>query len=98
MNLTPFMTQTWLKGKESRQQFHDDVNEHVKRLLEKGYNVEAEWLNSDGDLCQNNEELQAATTCRIVQKQPEKTTDVADWLTQQYEALENFNNNNQHRR
>lgn len=97
MNLPPFTTQTWIKMKEQTiQAFHNSVNEHIKDLTEKGYNVEVEWLNSKGEVCDDENDIAVSVECRIV-KRPEKTKDIGNenskdansaWIAEQRRIVE----------
>jgi len=66
-----FIAQTWRKMKidKSVEDFHNKVNKHVESLIQIGYDVEIEWLDSNGELIQNEEYIASSITCRIIDKQ-----------------------------
>ena len=91
MNLPPFSTQTWRKQSgQSMQAFRNELNNHVNSLVERGYNVEIEWINSNGELCEDERDLEVSTICRIVERKKElgKSDSISnggnsDWITEQ---------------
>ena len=65
-----FTTQTWRKlNDQTIKEFHNDVYEQFQNLIEQGYDVEIEWLDSNGELIQNEEYIASSITCRIIDKQ-----------------------------
>ena len=92
-NLPPFATQTWRKGKdETVQTFHNKVKEHTESLSKRGYDVEVEWINANGEVCEDGEDLEVSTICRIVESKEKKDSNGAnkdsDWIAEQRKVVE----------
>ena len=100
INLPPFSTQTWRKQSgQTIQDFRNSVNDNVKNLIERGYNVEIEWLNSRGELCEDDKDVDVSVVCRIVEKRKElessnRTTENNgnnDWKAEQLAIAKKMN-------
>ena len=102
INLPPFSTQTWRKQSgQTIQDFRNSVNDNVKNLIERGYNVEVEWLNSNGESCDDERDVYCSTVCRIVERKKElrnsngvaKDSGNADWVAEQRAIIDNMRKN-----
>ena len=66
-SLPLFMSQTWYKTElESVREFQLKVYKQVKEYINQGYNLEIEWLNSDGEVCETEPEKSESITCVIL--------------------------------
>jgi len=71
------------RGKsESAQTFRDRINKHAENLIEKGYHIEIKLMNEIGGLCEDEQEMVAVATCKIIPTDPKDVTkDVGkDWV------------------
>jgi acyl-CoA hydrolase len=89
-NLPAFVTQTWRKrNNESIREFQANVNENVKELTKRGYNVEIEWLNRQGEV---ETDITVSTMCRIIEKKDKVVISKAaaheKWVAEQYAIVE----------
>jgi len=98
-HLIPFETQTWRKNRgQTLEDFHSSVNTHIQYLSENGYNVEPEWLDANGMLCETEKDMKISTICRILEKTQEAAISnygqLEDLFGGQVEHIKNLKKNN----